>query len=180
MKIVMLVPRVVSSYIAQFPEVRNNAYKYFNYDNRVVEERVNRLDQKPLYKGSEQFSDTDYGGLVNYASTLICPILMKYSQRVAKEDALQMAIRSYSEGLFDGKVNAGRFEVLLNAIEISKPVMAKDKKVEPAQKPTPVAISPKMLKDMGIQRKEVPLKRKRLQGIPHLVREKGKILVNKS
>jgi hypothetical protein len=180
MKILLLVPRVVSSYIAQFPEVRNNAYKYFNYDNRVVEKSVNRFDKKPLYKGPEQFSDADYGGLVNYASTLINPILMKYSQRVAKEDALHMAIRSYSEGLFDGKVNASRYEVLLKAVG-QKQVMAKKKaEPEPATAPVPVTISPKMLKDLGIMRKEVPMKRKRFQGIPHIVREKGRVIVNKS
>jgi len=181
MKIILLVPRVVSSYIAQFPEVRNNAYKYFNYDNRVVEKSVKRFDQKPLYKGPEQFSDADYGGLVNYASTLINPILLKYNQRVAREDALHMAIRSYSEGLFDGKVNASRYEVLLKAVS-QKQVMAKKKTEpsEPAPAPAPVTISPKMLKDLGIMRKEVPMKRKRFQGIPHIVKEKGKVIVNKS
>ena len=116
MKLILLVPKVVQNYINQFPEVRHNAYKYFNYDNTVVDERVNRHDAKLPYKDADDFSASDYQSLLTSAKTIINPILAKYSSDVAYEDALHMAIRSYNNGLFDGKVNAGRFSVLKKAL----------------------------------------------------------------
>lgn len=113
MRLILLVPNVIKNYTDRFPEVSNNAYKYFNYDNRVVEERVDRGDQKPLYKGPEDLCDGDYASLVAHAKTLINPILVKYGYTVACEDALNLAVRSFQNGNFDGKINANKFAVLL-------------------------------------------------------------------
>lgn len=175
MKLLILVPKVVQNYIAQFPEVRRNAYRYFNYDNRIIDERVERFDQKPLYQGPDDFSNTDYDRLVVYARTLINPILAKYSNRVAAEDALNIAIRSYNNGQFDGKINAGRFAVLLQAMQMPRFAKKKEeKKVEKA-----IIVRPHVLKQLGIKRREVPLKqrvRQRQKGVPIIVKEKGKIV----
>jgi len=193
MKLIVLVPKVVRNFVAQFPEVRHNAYKYFNYDRRVVDERVERYDEKPPYKYADDFTDSDYNELITYAKTLMNPILAKYSYRTACEDALHMAIRSYNRGLFDGKVNAGRYGVLLEAMKkpdaILIPIMAKDK----GQKSVPkapkeeklVTIKAPVLKDIGMERKEIPTetsispaKKKLLEqtGIKRIVKEKGKVV----
>jgi len=188
MNIILLVPKVVQNYIAQFPEVRHNAYKYFNYDNRVVEERVNRFDQKPPYKGPEDFNNNDYGALVRYAKTLINPILAKYSMEVAHEDALHTAIRSFNSGLFDGKVNAPRYGVLLKAmalpeVPVMSPfgVMAKKEKEPKKEKPKVVKLH--VLKQLGLTPKDIPMRqhlRRRVQDdLPHIVREKGRHIVKK-
>ena len=113
MNIILLIPKVVSRYIASFPETTNNAYKYFNYDHRVVEERVNRGDQKSSYVSPSNFTDRDYEDLVEFAKTNINNTLARYSMHVACEDALHIAIRSYGSGRFDGKVNASKYTVLL-------------------------------------------------------------------
>lgn len=188
MKLLILVPNVIRRFVANFPEVQNNAYKYFNYDNRVVNERVNRFDQKSSYKGPDDFTDSDYNELVVYAKTLINPILAKYNLKVANEDALNMAIRSYSQGLFDGKVNAGRFGVLLEAMinpSIGNPglVMAKkEKSKEKVIKPKDTEIKPHVLKELGLTHKDIPLRQRvriRQKGAPLIVREKGKHIVKK-
>lgn len=172
MNIHILVPNVVKSYIAQFPEVRNNAYKYFNYDNRVVEERVERFDDHRAYRGPEDLVDADYDALVNHAKTLINPILAQYSARVAAEDALHIAIRSFANGFFDGKINANRYGVLLHAM-FPAPVMHEAKK-----KKQDTEVKPSTLKQLDIMPHEIPKRvRKQQRGIPHLIREKGKVLL---
>lgn len=186
MKLLVLVPRVIRNFVERFPEVQNNAYKYFNYDNRVINERVNRHDQKPLYKNPDDFSNVDYNELVVYAKTLINPILLKYSQKVACEDALHHAIWSYKKGTFSSKVNAGRFNTLLETLQdsfnpsVSLTVMGKKdspKKEQPKEKP--IVVKPHTLKQLGLKPREIPLRqrvRQRQQGVPIIVREKGKIV----
>jgi hypothetical protein len=117
MSLILLLPNVIRGYISNFPEVKNNAYKYFNYDRRVVEERVPRFDEKAPYVGANQFSDGDYEELVSFAHTKLDQNLAKYSMNVACDDALNLAVRSFRNGRFDGKVNAGRYSVLLGALK---------------------------------------------------------------
>jgi len=178
MKLIILVPKVVQNYVSQFPEVTNNAYKYFNYDNRVVEERVDRQDQKAPYKGPEQFCDEDYDSLVTYAKTLVNPILAKYSSRVACEDALHMAIRDFSGGLFDGKVNANRYNVLLKVMSLPATVMAGKKK----EAPEPSKVPTRVLKQLGLTTKDIPRQKHIRQRIraPHLVRTDEGTVIQKS
>ena len=176
MKFIVLIPKVVRNYIAQFPEVRRNAYKYFNYDNRVVDESVERFDNKAPYYDADDFKNGDYTDLVAHAKTLINPILSKYSNRIAAEDALHTAIRSYRNGLFDGKVNAGRYGVLLEGMGILK--RTAKKKEEPKEKP--VVLKPHVVKQLGIDPRKVIREqqrtRKRQEGVPIIVKEKGKIV----
>jgi len=179
MNLILLVPRVIQSYLARFPEVRNNAYHYFNYDNRVVDESVDRQDKPSTYKDADDFTDVDYGDLVSFAQTLVNPILMKYSQRVAFDDALSSAIRSFSNGAFDGKVNAGRYNVLLDSM--GQPRMAKKKKEE---EPKPKQVKPNILRQLGLGQKDVtkirriPEMKTQQRGTPNLMyKEKGKIFL---
>ena len=186
MRILFLAPSVVQNFIAQFPETQRNAYKYFNYDNRVVEERVERFDQKAPYKYADDLTNEDYDALIKYAQTLINPILMKYSSRVACEDALHMAIRSFQNGLFDGKVNAGRYCVLLQSMQpqqtaqvIMGPVQAK-KKDAPKETGDTVTLKPHEVKRLRVPLQKIPRHdtvRKVQKGVPHLVREQGQIKV---
>jgi len=191
MTTILMVPRVVAGYWNQFPEVKNNAYPYFNYDRRVVEETVPRGDQKvggrEPYRGPEDLSDAEFDGLVRYAKTLVNPILAKYSPVVAWEDALHMAIRSYADGHFDNKINANRFGVLLKAMMGQAPVMAADveaakkkkEKAAPEPKPESTRVSPTMVKQLGLTPRGIPQRariRKRNQA-PTLVREKGQVII---
>lgn len=180
MKLMVLVPKVVRNYIAQFPEVRHNAYKYFNYDNRIVSEKVERFDDKIPYQGPDDLTNSDYNRLVTYAKTLINPVLAKYSNRIANEDALNIAIRSFNKGQFDGKVNAGRFDILIKAMEqpiMQPPLLAKKQTKEKPKKD--IVVKPHVLKQLGIKRKDVPLKqrvRHRQEGVPYLIQEKGRVV----
>lgn len=182
MKFIVLIPKVVRNYIAQFPEVRRNAYKYFNYDNRVVDERVERFDSKVPYCDADDFKNGDYESLVAHAKTLLNPILSKYSSRIAAEDALHTAIRSYSNGLFDGKVNAGRFAVLLEGMGIPrKTAKTVEKKEVPKKEKKPVVVKPHVMKQLGIDPRQLireqQRRQKRQKGLPIIVKEKGKTVV---
>jgi hypothetical protein len=192
MQLIVLVPNMIRDYVAQLPEVKHNAYNYFNYDHRVVEEKVPRGDYRAPYKNADDFTNADYDSLVAYAKTIVNPILAKYSARVAHEDAMNIAVRSFNNGQFDGKVNANKFEVLVNAMldqqMIQQPsvlpqpaVMAskKEKKEKPAK-----PVTRNVLKQLGLEPHKVPMRsqiRRRVQkGIPHLVRNPGKgVMVEK-
>ena len=188
MKLIILAPKVVQGYINKFPETGNNAYKYFNYDRRVYEERVPRGDVVSQYKGPDDFSDIDYDGLVKYAQTILNPILKKYSQKVACEDALHQAIRSYNNGMFDNKVNAGRYNVLLQAMLNPAPVapicqcqtecrMSSKKKTE---EPKSKVLSPATVKTLGLKTEDIPLKGQEKFKGPRIYRHRGRIHVKAS
>lgn len=191
MELIIMAPRVVQSFIAQFPETTNNAYKYFNYDNRVVDERAeHRFDVQSDFKGPEQLTDNDFNTIVSYAKTLINPILAKYNYRLACEDALHMAIRSYDRGIYDNKVNASKYSVLLNAmvnatqdkrfivIPPTTPIISKEKKLEKSKKaplkdrPIPKNILKRIVGDPS----KIPLKsqiRKVRVEAPRIVKKPG-------
>jgi hypothetical protein len=191
MNIILLVPRVAQKFVEQLPEVRNNAYSYFNYDHRVVNERVNRADMPSMYVGPDEFKDADYTDLVRQAKLMINPILQKYSPRVATEDALNMAIRSFANGRFDGKVNANKF-ALLSKIMLDEPVaqmqqwspiMAKGKEEKPKKEPPKqtdkVVIPRRILKQLGIKPRDVkPFHTQKIK-TPHMLRERGDIVLHK-
>lgn len=195
MNIMVLVPRVAQNFISKFPTTWHNAYRYFNYDRRVVDESVNRGDSQPNYKGPDDLTNMDYDMLVNAAKSVVNPILAKYDARVACEDALSRAIRSFRNGLYDNKVNADRYNVLLDAVMAPEmPVMAKGKsKAEPkkseSKKPKPKTKEERpsrlVMKGLGINRVtdlpvDTPAKRRmreRTKGDVSVVRKPGKGLV---
>jgi len=167
MKIVLLIPKVVDRFKAQFPETTNNAYPYFNYDHRVVNERVDRGDKPSTYKGPDEFKDSDYQSLLNYARTMIDPNLKKYSKEVACEEALNLAVRSYGNGAFDGKVNANKFQVLLSSlcsdldtsgnvgINLGTPNTHADVTAKKKKAPAQTVVPHRVLKQLGIKVREV-------------------------
>lgn len=181
-RLLILIPSAIRDYIAQFPETRNNAYRYFNYDNRVVDERVCRGDLPSQYKGPNDFRDEDYAGLVAFASTLVDPVTLKYSIGVAAEEALNKAIKSYAGNQFDGKVNANRFLVLVTDLKkrISSgcgchtPSMAVNAEYTGQNEPTKV--TRKTLKQLGITPKEVSRDPRKA---PALVKTQEGIVVHK-
>lgn len=186
MNLILLIPKVIRSYWSRFPEVTNNAYKYFNYDRRVVQERVPRFDIARSYQGPEDLTDADFDMLVAHAKTLVNPVLEKFSKHVACDDALSLAVRSFANGMFDGKVNANRYKVLLNTLESSigmPPVQAKKKKA-PELKPEPIEVKTPVLKQLGLKVKDVPTKERARtrtpEGVPHMYREHGKTLLKKA
>ena len=190
MPFILIIPNAIRNYVGSLPEVQHNAYKYFNYDRRVVEERVPRGDYRAPYKNADDFTNADYDSLVAYAKTIVNPILAKYSVRVANEDAMNIAVRSFNNGMFDGKVNANKFEVLVNAMldqqlpiqQMPQPAIMASKKEKKEKPAKPVTRT--VLKQLGLEPHKVPMRsqiRRRVQkGIPHLVRHPGKgVMVEK-
>ena len=186
MNIILIVPNVVRRYIASFPEVTNNAYSYFNYDHRVVNERVLRGDAPSNYRGPADFSDNDYDTLIAFAQQNIDAGMARYSVNVACEDALHKAIRSFANGQFDGKINASRYNVLLGALlEKMGSQAGNDINYRHAKKTKEdVTVKPHVLRELGIKQQDIPhmhhLTQKIKKGLPHLVRDKGKIKIKKS
>jgi hypothetical protein len=154
---------VSNSYVLSRPEVTNNGYSYFNYDKRVIEERVPRGDVKIPYYTAKDISDMDYEELIRNAFSRMSPILMKYSKNVAFEDALSTAIRDHRNGFYDGKINANMYNVLLEAmaktpvVQVVKmaeeEVEAKGRKRERKQERF---LTPDMLKRLRLKREDVP------------------------
>jgi len=174
MNFIIIVPNVVRRYIASLPEVTNNAYGYFNYDNRVVNERVQRFDAPSTYRGPNSFNDMEYDSLVSFAQQNINQGLAKYSAQVACEDALSLAIKSFNNGMFDGKINANKYNVLLAALtEKITTKQAAAKKKEPV-------LQEHHLRDLGLKRKDIPQAhrvRNVPKGVKQIVQEHGRVKI---
>ena len=175
----MLIPNVVRRYVASLPEVTNNAYGYFNYDHRVVDERVQRGDMPSTYKGPNDFNDMEYDSLVAFAQQYMNTSLARYSATVACEDALNLAIKSFNKGMFDGKVNANKFNVLLSAmIEKYGPFNIKE-----AAKQKEIILKEHHLKELGLSKKDIPHAhsvRNAPKGLKHIVQEHGRVKVKEN
>jgi len=174
----MLVPNVVRRYVASLPEVTNNAYGYFNYDHRVVNERVPRGDMPSTYRGPNSFNDMEYDSLIAFAQQYVNPGLAKYSSQVACEDALNLAIRSFNRGMFDGKINANKFNVLLGAMMDKVKV-----KHEAAKAKKEMVLKEHHLRDLGIKKKDIPhahTVRNIPKGVKHIVQEHGRVKVKEN
>ena len=191
MNLILIIPKVVQRYIASFPETTNNAYDYFNYDNRVVEERVPRGDRHTPYIGPQDLTDKDYGTVVAYAEQLINPILVKYSKSIACEDALHLAIRSCNNGFFDGKIDASKFLVLLGALKEKFGIeqdetenyrhAGKGKALPKKESPAPaksIRVKPHVLRQLGLTHKDVPRMQRRQKG-PGFGLERGQVVIKK-
>jgi hypothetical protein len=179
MQLILLIPNAIRSFVANFPEATNNAYKYFNFDHRVVDERVQRFDSRPPYKGPNDLNDDDYKALLGFARSNINPILAKYSMNVACEDALNMAIRSFLNGFYDNKIDASKFVSILG--ELKKSFGLTPSEVENyrhAKKEKDVEVKPQVLRQLGLKPGDVPHKKltRTPKGVPYIVKEKGKIV----
>jgi len=180
MKVIVLVPNVVRNYVNSFPETTQNAYKYFNYDNRVVDERADkRFDNKAPYRGPEDLINSDYDTVVTYARTLVNPILAKYSPNVACEDALHMAIKSFDRGIYDGKINASKFQVLLDTLKQPQKMAAKKEKEAPKKAPLKtirIKVDPKAVPmDTSVRRHR--METRSAPGGTRVVKQKGRYTV---
>lgn len=175
MDILIMAPRVIQGFMERFPEVYHNAYGYFNYDNRVVEERVPRGDFRMPYQGPDDLTEGDYQVIVSYAQTLVDPILLKYNQKVALEDALAKAIRTYGNGLYDNKINANRYNVLLQSLLASRTAKKSEKAPEKTE------VKPRMMKELGLKSKDIPHQvRRRDHKGPSLYKSRGKTYIEKN
>jgi hypothetical protein len=133
------------------------------------------------YQGPQDFSDMEYDGLVAFAQQSVNPILAKYSKTVACEDALNLAIRSYNQGQFDGKVNAGRFNVLLGALKDKTGPAQVSVQAKKEEKKKDVKVTQQTLKNLGLKREKIPHAFQvgpKVKG-PTLIREHGNIVLKK-
>jgi len=112
------------------PEYKDSGLSYFNYDNLIPEEIVPRGDVKTPYKGPYSFTEEDLKTLVDNAKTLVDKTLYKYNPAVAFQDALNRSIRDFHNGLFDGKINASTYQLLLNSLGLKD--VSDDKKSKKA------------------------------------------------
>jgi hypothetical protein len=116
---------------------------------------------------------------------LVNPILAKYSPKVACEDALHMAIRSYNRGVYDGKINASKYNVLLNVmaapqqLPVMPPmgaIMAKKKVVPKKDKSVSQSTMRSVMRRLNIMPQDVPLKspsQKKQRSAPRFIKKPG-------
>jgi len=119
--------------LLQHPEIKNNARALFRNENgkTIVEEIVPRGDVKTkdaIYpRNQSDLKEEDLRNLAVCASELIDPVIFKYDPRLAKEDALVMAIRTKDGGKYEGKINASTFCLILDTMGTKKKASEEDK-----------------------------------------------------
>lgn len=109
--------------LQKHPQVENNAYDYFNHENgkTIIEDRVPRGDQDPWTAGQPinqgALTNEDLQGLAVYAMDLLDPLIARYDEETAREDALRHAINEKDGGKYAGKLSANTFKLLTNHME---------------------------------------------------------------
>jgi hypothetical protein len=105
--------------LLKHPEIMHDARHLFRNENgtTIVEEIVPRGDQGlPEVLNQGDITDLDLKGLAQYAASLVDPCLVRYDERVAFEDALNKAIWEKDSGMYQGKVNANTFCLILDTM----------------------------------------------------------------
>lgn len=123
---VKLADQIAQRTIAKWKhDIAPDAYHYFNHtfvldSGTPVEPEIRQAYTDPTDLGTE-----DFDILAKHATHLLDDQLMKYSYEVAKNSALELAIRSFGNGKYDGKVNASNFGRILNIMDTNVKVGGK-------------------------------------------------------
>lgn len=96
----------------------SDAYHYFNHGPFVLQDSVLvEPEMRHAYTDPSDLTPEDFEVLAKHATHLLDDQLMKYSYEVAKNSALELAIRSFANGKYDGKVNAANCGKILNIMD---------------------------------------------------------------
>lgn len=147
------------SLLLKHPEIMHDGRHLFRNENgtTIVEEIVPRGDQGlPEILNQGDISDLDLKGLAQYAAKLVDPCLVRYDERVAMEDALSKAIWEKDSGMYQGKVNANTFCLVLDMM-VKKVKMAAEEEDTDKEEKKPKEKKPKEKKKV-IQIDEVTRK----------------------
>lgn len=91
-----------------------NALHYFNQDSMVLDTNVIFEDEeKEPYLWEPVLSGNDIEVLAKHANELIDEEMETYHKLAAYESAIELAIRSFANGKYDGKVNACNYRLIL-------------------------------------------------------------------
>ncbi len=78
------------------------------------------------YKDVRDLTFQDYDKIISAAQRLVDPELMQYNRDVAYRQALDYAIWSYGHGVYDHKIAAPMYDILLNRISGTETNLAKN------------------------------------------------------
>jgi len=127
----------VEGLMDKHPQVLNNARHLFRNENgtTVVQERVPRgdLPQEDVISPRNEFdlTDDDLQGIADSAKKSVDPILAKYDEDVALEDALSKTIWSKDSGKYQGRLSASTQSLILDVMKGgAKPKKDSGKKTE--------------------------------------------------
>jgi len=112
----------VTGILAKHPVLQNKARELFRNENgmTVVQERVPRGDlpqeEEIMPRNEWDLTEEDLKGLVDHAKKMVDPILSKYDEDVALEDALSKAVWSKDGGKYQGRLSACTQKIVLDAM----------------------------------------------------------------
>lgn len=73
-----------------------------------------RAEKREAYVNPSMVSQDDLVVIAKHASSLLDKELMKYNLETAKHSAVEMAVRSFSHGKYDGKIDSSNFYKIVN------------------------------------------------------------------
>lgn len=76
-----------------------------------------RADVREPYLNPSQITEKDLNVLAKHATTLMDKELMKYNLETAKHSAVVLAVNSFADGKYDGKIDGENFYKILNLME---------------------------------------------------------------
>jgi len=102
-----------------FKKIANeNGANYF-HKHKILDSGDKR-DVRESYTNPSHVSDIDLLSIAKHASTILDKELMKYNVEVAKQSAVELAIKTLADGKYDGKINSVNYFKILNLMNHSK------------------------------------------------------------
>lgn len=103
----------------EHPEVKDNAADYFTFEKTpIIEETVNRGDVRQMGPKAYDITDDDIKDLAKFAiDANVDKNLLEANRTAAIESAVSMAIGSYDNGRWQGRVNSKTSDLIIGEAE---------------------------------------------------------------
>jgi len=146
----------VSDVLDMHPQVRNTARGLFRNENgtTIVQERVPRgdlpQDEVIMPRNEYDLTEDDLKGLAEHAKKIVDPILAKYDEDVANEDAVAKAVWSKDGGKYQSRLSAASQKLVLDLMKgkgASKKAAVDTKMDQRPKETSPDAKPPELPKD---------------------------------
>lgn len=106
--------KIAKKIIKKAYDIQDSAYNYFANHKILDAGETLRKDLKESYVNPSHITVDDLHTIAKHAESLLDKELMKYSVDVAKQSAVELAIKSFSHGKYDGKIGSVNYFKILN------------------------------------------------------------------
>lgn len=108
---------IAKKIFARSHEIQESAYNYFATNKILDGGDKLRQEQREAYVNPSNVTVNDLQVIAKHAESLLDKELMKYNVDTAKESAVEMAVKTFGNGKYDGKIGSVDYFKILNLMK---------------------------------------------------------------